>query len=330
MSARALIEAGESLDIFALVDEDSTELSGRWSTAMGGRRGKFVTSIHAAAFTHTQFLYDAVGPARAHPRIWGLRRPYGVWMHGVEVWDNLTLDRAVALRRANFVLVNSQFTLERFEQRHWPLKNAQVCHLATEQNDAPIRSTRMEGAPTALLIGRCDKANFRKGHAEVIAAWEDVVKVIPNAELMLVGGGDGLDMLRAAVGKSAAQEQIKVLGFVPERYMPEIWAKADVFVQPSWKEGFGLVYIEAMRHSLPVIASVHDAGSEINCDGITGFNVSLDDPAELVNRLVLLLRNKDLAKRMGLAGYCRWRERFRYSAFRDRFLSILKSLDVVR
>jgi phosphatidyl-myo-inositol dimannoside synthase len=79
------------------------------------------------------------------------------------------------------------------------------------------------------------------------------------------------------------------------------------------------VYIEAMRHGLPVVASVHDAGQEVNLDGRTGYNVNLDRPDELPDRLIHLLRDPDHAAALGAAGQRRWAEHFRYSAFRERF-----------
>ena len=268
-------------------------------------------------------IYDAVGPARAHPRLIGLRRPYGVWIHGVEVWDGLSPDRARALRGASFVLSNSQFTLDRFQALHFPLKNAHVCHLATEDDAPPAQMPTFNGPPTALLIGRSDKDNFRKGHAEVITAWELVTAEIPEAELLLAGGGDGLELLRETVALSPARDRIKVLGFVPEEEMPQLWARSHIFVQPSWKEGFGLVYIEAMRQGLPVIASVHDAGQEVNLNEKTGYNVDLDDREALAARVVQLLSNRDEAHAMGTAAFDRWTDHFRFSAFSDRLTGIL-------
>ena len=97
-----------------------------------------------------------------------------------------------------------------------------------------------------------------------------------------------------------------------------------LFAMPSRGEGFGLVYIEAMRHGLPVTASVHDAGQEVNVDGETGYNINLGTPGELPARLIALLKDRDKAAAMGAAGRRRWEDHFRFSAFRDRFLPHLR------
>lgn len=323
MTARALIEEGAVTRMATLLDSQSFDVAGQSSRSCGGSKLRFAVRCHAEALRADRAIYDAVGPARAQPRLPGLRRPYGVWIHGVEVWDSLSAERERALKAADFVLVNSQFTLDRFQELHFQLDNAHVCRLATEEDVAPKLPDAPSGPPTALLIGRSDKNNFRKGHAEVITAWEYVVDSIPEAELLLVGGGDGLDMLRELVAASPASNRIRVMGFVPEEEMPNLWARSDAFVQPSWKEGFGLVYIEAMRHGLPVIASRQDAGQEVNVDGETGYNVDLVDKVALAERIVELLSDQERAIRMGDAGRARWEEHFRFSVFRERLAHIL-------
>ena len=322
MSVRALLEQQGSLKAFSLLDSAPVEIAGLASNTARGNRLAFTAHCHCAALTSDRFLYDAVGVARAHPRFPGLRKPYGVWIHGVEVWDDLHRDRERALRGADFVLVNSQFTLDRFCEIHGSLENAHVVRLATEENSMPAQAP-FDGPPTALLIGRSDKDNFRKGHTEVVESWATVANAVPSARLLLAGGGDGLELLRETVVRSPARDTIDVLGFVPEDEMAALWARAHVFVQPSWKEGFGLVYIEAMRHGLPVIASVHDAGQEVNVDGETGYNVDLTRTGELATRLIHLLRETSEAQRLGQAGQKRWQKTYRFSAFRERLSQAL-------
>src|SRR5262249_53681435 len=110
---------------------------------------------------------------------------------------------------------------------------------------------------------------------------------------------------------------------VPDEELDGLYARASVFAMPSRGEGFGLVYIEAMRHRLPVIASCHDAAPEVVLDGTTGYIVDLDKPDGLADRLIDLLRDPDRAARFGAAGHDRWREHFSFSAFRTRFRPIL-------
>ena len=326
MTARALIEEGVSLDLLALVDDTPTEIAGRGSVAVNGSRVGYAARTHAAAFTHDQFLYDSSGPARAHPRVPGLRRPYGVWLHGVEAWEGLTLGRERTLRQAAFVLVNSHYTLARFEALHGPLPNAHVCPLATEEDAAPAHNAEFAGPPTTLILARIDAQEMYKGHTELIEAWPSVIARVPDARLLIAGDGSGLETVRTLAKKSSAVGNIDFLGFVPAEAMPALWRRTHVFAMPSRGEGFGLVYIEAMRHGLPVIASRQDAGQEVNHDGVTGFNVDQHDIEILVGRIVDLLTRQELARSMGLAGQQHWHNTYRYSLFAARFIAALDEL----
>ena len=81
--------------------------------------------------------------------------------------------------------------------------------------------------------------------------------------------------------QSSAASQIVFEGFVPEADLDRYYASATVFAMPSRGEGFGLVYIEAMRHGLPVIASDEDAGPEIVKHGETGYTINRKRTQEL-------------------------------------------------
>ena len=220
------------------------------------------------------------------------------------------------------MLAISQFTLDRARAKHGPLNQARLCWLATEQDEPPEFIAR-DGPPTALILGRISLDESYKGHNERVDAWPRVIRAVPDARLLIAGAGSGLDALRARAAASPATDSIEFLGFVPEADLDALWRRVSVFAMPSRGEGFGLVYIEAMRRSVPVIASTHDAGQEINIDGETGFNASLDNKDELADRLIELLANPDKRRRLGANGLARWSEHFRFSRFRDRFLNII-------
>ena len=328
MSARALIEAGYAVDMAALLDTEVSTIAGRVGAAVHGRKIEFAARCHAAALRHDWFLYDSAGPARAHPRLPGLRRPYAVWIHGAEVWGipQLRPDYVAAVRRADLVLVNSHYTLARAERTIGPLPQARVCWLATEEDDeAAPPSVVPRHPPTVLILGRIDADENYKGHAELVDAWPRVVAAVPEARLLIAGGGSGLAALRARVAASPSAQSIECLGFVAEAAIASLWRRASIFAMPSRGEGFGLVYIEAMRHAVPVIASVHDAGAEVNITGVTGFNVSLDSSDDLAVRLIELLKDRHLCGRMGGAGQQRWREHFQYAAFSRRLSALIET-----
>jgi glycosyltransferase involved in cell wall biosynthesis len=113
---------------------------------------------------------------------------------------------------------------------------------------------------------------------------------------------------------------VRFPGFVDEATRGLIYRSAAALAMPSRREGFGLVYVEAMAAGVPCIGSVHDAASEVIVDGETGFLVSQEDRPCLVRRIVELLRDETLRQRLGEAGRQRYRRLFTVDAFRERLI----------
>ena len=157
----------------------------------------------------------------------------------------------------------------------------------------------------------------------MIACRPSVVAAVPGAVLRIVGTGPDGEQLRRLAAQSSAGSQIVFEGFVSDADLDSLYARATVFAMPSRGEGFGLVYIEAMRHGLPVTASDEDAGPEIVKHGETGYTINRKHSPELPGALIHLLQNTGEAASFGEAGRRRWAEHFRFSAFRNRFLPLL-------
>lgn len=289
--------------------------------AVAGSRLRFFLNNHAASLRCTHFIYDFLGMSRAHSRIPLFRRPQMTWIHGIEVWENTEENRIRASRRSEFLISNSSYTRQRAEAAHGGFERAKVCWLATEEDDAPDLP-RFDGPPTVLIVARIYEGRY-KGHDALVECWPNVVAAVPDARLVIVGRGPGLESLSKKAAQSTVAANIELKGFIPDDQMHNIWSNAWAYAMPSLGEGFGLVYIEAMRYGLPVIASIHDAAPEINLEGETGYNVNMDNQSELPDRLIQLLKNPDDSARIGRQGRARWSKHFRYSAFRDRFLLLL-------
>lgn len=323
LSMRALMAGGYQVSTTSLLDEEAVQLRGIQVRAMRCSRARFALDCHIRTLGASVVLYDSVGLARAHPHPI-FKRPYGVWIHGVEVWDHLSWGRARALRRASWVLVNSHHTLSRFQELHFSLPNAKICLLATS-HDQPVPLLPRSGEPRVLIVGRMQLDQLYKGHSALFCAWPDVIRSVPNARLDIVGDGNAVDTLKRQVHSAGISDSVQFHGFVSEKRLECLYSRASVFAMPSRGEGFGLVYIEAMRHGVPIIASTHDAGQEVNLDGVTGFNVNLDRQGELASRLIMLLSDRGMAVRMGIAAQARWRDYYCFSAFKGRFLEIIRS-----
>jgi glycosyltransferase involved in cell wall biosynthesis len=166
-------------------------------------------------------------------------------------------------------------------------------------------------APRVLYIG----SDFRrKGGDLLLEAWPLVRRAVPEAQLTIFGRPTG--RLPAGV---IVKDNMWDRGAVVQAF-----EQASVFTMPSRCETWGDVFPEAMAYGLPCVGTAVDAMPEIIVDGETGYLVSPLDHQALAEHLVTLLRDRELARRMGAAGRARVQERFLWDQVVGRMMAILQ------
>ena len=105
---------------------------------------------------------------------------------------------------------------------------------------------------------------------------------------------------------------------------------ADIFAFPTYYhfETFGLVNLEAMQHSLPVISTFEGAIPDVIENAITGFLVQQKDIKELASKLEQLISNPELRKNMGVAGLLKYEQEFTLEIFEARIKEILNEITI--
>lgn len=123
--------------------------------------------------------------------------------------------------------------------------------------------------------------------------------------------------------QTSALSNVKFLGHISQKKLGEFYKKARFAVIPSiCSETFGMVALEAMGYSLPVIASRIGALPEIVEDGVTGYLFQPGDVEDLAYRMKLLWDNPELCKQMGDAGRKKVIRDYNENIFFDRLLSV--------
>jgi phosphatidylinositol alpha-1,6-mannosyltransferase len=170
------------------------------------------------------------------------------------------------------------------------------------------------GLTDRLVVACVSRLVRRKGQDLLIEAWPAVRRAVPEAVLLLVGSGPYEAQLRRLADRSGVREHILFTGGVAYPQLPEHFASADVFAMPCRTrrrgldvEGLGIVYLEASATGLPVIAGDSGGAPEAVREGETGYVVGGRDVGALTERLVRLLSDADLRRRLGESGR-RWTE----------------------
>lgn len=179
------------------------------------------------------------------------------------------------------------------------------------------------GSPLVGVVARLEP---EKGHPTLLEAWPLVLERVPAARLLIVGEGSRREALEdqaealgllgepclgdACVGTRHARPGARVVFTGRRDDVPAVTAALDVAVLPSYREAQGLVILEAMALSRPVVASNVGGIPEMIEDGVTGLLVPPRDPAALADAIVRLLTDHPLADTIARAGRIQVHERF--------------------
>lgn len=240
---------------------------------------------------------------------WRLRVAYRVY----RPFEQATLARAAAIVVTSQPYLDASAALVRWHDKTTviPLGVAPAPMAKPGTDLWPVQS-----GMRLLAVGRL---SYYKGFDVLI----DSLAQVPDASLLLIGHGEREAELRARASSLGLGDRVRFAGDVDDDALASAYAGADVFVLPSLdrSEAFGLVLLEAMRASLPVIASAitgSGVGSVVQ-DGRTGLLVQPDD-AHALAMAIDRLRDPEFRMRLGRAGRVRWVGEF----------TLEKSADAVR
>ena len=141
-----------------------------------------------------------------------------------------------------------------------------------------------------------------KGVDILIKAIPMIKKSIPDVYLLIAGTGEEKTNLKNIVKELNIEKNVKFLSWVSRKEKYSYYKSADVCILPSRFEGFGIALLEAMVCEKPIVASNVGGIPYIVEDGITGFLFEPDKVDDLANKMIILLKDEKLRKRMGDAG----------------------------
>ena len=165
----------------------------------------------------------------------------------------------------------------------------------------------LAGRTVALFVGRLQP---HKSPDVAIRAVAEAVRADPDAtsdlELVLAGGASSTaawepDHLRDLARREGIADRVRLVDSVLHEELPCLYAAADVLLMPSRSESFGLAALEAQACGTPVVSSAAGGLRFVVADGETGFVVDGHDPRDHADRMLRIIRDPRLARRMGAA-----------------------------
>jgi phosphatidylinositol alpha-1,6-mannosyltransferase len=247
-------------------------------------------------------------------------------LHGVEVWDRVVGWRRRGARHFGRVLAVSNFTAKSFleQMKGFPADAVTIFPntISLELPPTPIRSKIPEATSVGLRllsVTRLARSERDKGILDVLAAVATLREKI-IVRYVVVGEGDDRVFLEERAHLLGLSRHVEFAGALTDGELWAAYSNADVFILPSRKEGFGIVFLEAMRFGLPVIGAREKGTVDVIQQNVNGLLVDYGDISAISHAVLELASNRALRQRLGKAGKSLVESggQFSFDAFRAR------------
>ena len=220
-----------------------------------------------------------------------------VWLiaHGIEVWRPLSFFKNKFIHSCDKILCVSRFTRQEIVKLHGV--SSEKCYVLNNAVDPFMELPSHFERPPALLkkyqltsstpvlftLTRLASTEQYKGHEQVIKVLNKLKPKFPGIKYILAGQSDYAESIRIKelIAAYNVEDDVILTGFIAETELSAHFLLADLFVLPSKKEGFGIVFIEALACGLPVICGNSDGSTDAIRDGELGKAISVDNLSEL-------------------------------------------------
>lgn len=244
--------------------------------------------------------------------------------HGIEVWQDLPWFTKKIMNKSR-VLTVSSFSKDMLIKFNSKLKSIVVFPNAIKVKSDIIYEKPVDKKKSfnLLTVCRLDRSERSKGVDSTIKALA-LIKDKISFTYYVIGKGDDVVRLKQLVKDKGIEDKVCFLGFVKD--LNDYYNVSDVFIMPSKKEGFGIVYLEAMLYKKAVIACNYGGVKDVVIDKETGLLTNYDNIVEISNAIVYMYKNKSKALVYGENGYNRLLANFTYDHFKDRLKKELLNL----
>lgn len=282
-------------------------------SVMGSGRGPFDLAEHLGALK----IVDA---SSSHPTSF-----QGFWQRECDIWSpgtRVTLPRSLFrrctqdLERADYILCSSLFVRDSMLYNGIPESKLTVLPYGADVLTFKPAEQPTD-KPVFIAVGTL---TLRKGTPYLLEAMRIVRRFHPDAKLCLVGPIH--DDFKPIIGRWHGE--FTHVSSASHAQLAGLLQQSLAFVFPSCEEGFARVLSEAMAAGLPIVATHESGASTVIKEGVQGFIVPQRQPQALAERLVQLIEDPQLARRMGLLGSTFAKSHGSHEAYGEKLASIFR------
>ena len=216
-----------------------------------------------------------------------------------------------AIQRAERVITPSQYTTEQLlKYTHVTREKVRLIPFGV---DLPVTSLNEQARlrQRESLVGKDHEMILMVGVVQTrkntLNALKALRRLPARYRLVIAGGkGHGHEEVFEYIRKEGLNSRVVLLGYVPDERLPSLYDAANVFLFPSFEEGFGLPVLEAMAHGLPVVAAQTSSLPEVGGDA--ALYVNPHDPADIAEKVIQATEDDSLRAVMIARGLDRARQ----------------------
>jgi glycosyltransferase involved in cell wall biosynthesis len=256
--------------------------------------------------------------ARAARFLYGKKFPIIAIDHGI---------RPKKFLKADYVLTVNSFFSKELVAAGKPQDRALVIPnmLEVPKNFVPLVKKPFQKVVRLGSLGRLYPEKFFDKVLRAMAVLRDRGV---ECEYVIGGIGPMEESLNDLARELGLEKNFRILGWVEDK--KTFFDEIDIFLLPSWGETFGIVLLEAMLYSTPIITSNSWGPDEIISDGVDGLKVSKDDekamPGLLADAIERLIKDEDFAKRLAAAAYKKFFENYTAEVVTERLNKIIETI----
>ena len=256
-----------------------------------------------------------------------------LFAHGIEVWKPFGSFKNNCLKKCNTIICVSSFTKQKIVDIH--KVDADKCIVVNncldpflpQPNDEPKNSVLLSRYGISrqniimLTLSRLSAHDRHKGYEKVIVALNELKFDFPNLVYLIAGKYDEAEKqwIDKLTQEYKLENRIILTGYVAEEELAAHIKLADLYVMPSIKEGFGIIFIESLFYGIPVIGGNKDGSLDALANGLFGQLVDPDSQSEVTNAI----RNTIEKNRIIIPDHKRVVEYFGYSRYKENLLQAL-------
>jgi phosphatidylinositol alpha-1,6-mannosyltransferase len=256
--------------------------------------------------------------------------------HGIEVWKTFPTWKKYVIKKCDLILPVSNFTKdtmirmntfpkEQFEVLNNCLDPFLPAPLKEEKSKSLLEQYSLKKEHIILMtLTRLSAKEKYKGHDKVLYALGSLINKNNNIRYLLVGKYDEAEKNRLdkLVDELGLNEFVIFSGFILDEQIAAHYNLADIYIMPSKKEGFGIVFIEALYYGKPVIAGNKDGSVDALCNGKFGLLIDPDNQQEIIGAVQKMIDNKE----QYLPDHDLLMQKFSYTSYKNNLKAIINSL----